>query len=54
MRRYASNWSAYRMMQELPEFDLDKTLADSMTPVYFTGEMVSLIVPRNEFAKAHV
>lgn len=36
----ASNWSAQRVMDNLPEFDLMKTLEDKTMPVYFTGEMI--------------
>lgn len=38
--RQASNWSAERVLTELPEFDHEAALQDESRPVYFTGEMV--------------
>lgn len=36
----ASNWSAHRIMQKLPEFDHMARLEESSLPIYFTGEMI--------------
>jgi len=41
--REDSNWSAFRTMNEYPEFDVDKALKHPDNPVYFTGETVSII-----------
>jgi len=39
--REASSWSAFRTINYYPEFDLDKTIEQPESPVYFTGETVS-------------